>query len=176
MHELAKEYAQALFSLAAEDGAVKEYGQSLKTTCDLLDQHPQLKELIRHPGIPLSQRLQTLEQVLGELVPPRVCHFFLLLCKKNRLALLSDCLTHYQDLVTQWENALPVTVRSAVELSDEQKRRLETQLESQTGRRIRPSYQLDPQLIGGVVLEWEGKVLDGSIRQRLRKIKEVINQ
>ena len=176
MHEVAKEYAQALFSLAAEAAAVKEYGQSLTEVRALLEQNPQLNELIRHPGIPLRQRLEALERVLSPLVPPQVCNFFMLLCEKNRLATLPDCLAHYQDLLTQWENALPVAVRSAVELSDEQKRRLQTQLEKQTGRQIRLSYRLDPELIGGVVLEWEGKVLDGSIRQRLRKIKEVITQ
>ena len=71
---------------------------------------------------------------------------------------------------------MKVKIRSAVALSEDQKQRLQTKLETIHTAKVFITYEIDPSLIGGVVMETDDKVTDGSIRHRLQEVKEVIER
>ena len=66
------------------------------------------------------------------------------------------------------------SVVSAAPLSEEEKAKLVASLEKRSGRRVRPEYRVDPSLLGGLVVEMDGTRMDGSLRQRLRDVKEAM--
>ena len=73
------------------------------------------------------------------------------------------------------ERILDATVTSAVALTDEEKQRLQAALEKQSGGKVNIAYALDRELLGGLIVEIDGKILDGSVRDRLQRVKEVIS-
>ena len=176
MTERMKEYAEALFALAAETGGEKACLDGLTLTAELLADNPEYRELLASPAIPAAERAGLLEQALGEAVPETVLSFLGLLCAHGRIRELEDCLEDYRALYRESIALSTARVVSAVALSDSQRDRLRQKLETLTGRTVVLECAVDESLLGGMTVHIDGKVLDGSLRHRLQEVKEVMEQ
>ena len=99
-----------------------------------------------------------------------------LLCAKGHSALLSDSVAQLRHLYEDAIRRHTAYVVSAVPLSDEQQRRLREKLEKIGGGTVQLSCTVDESLLGGIRVELDGKVLDGSLKNRLQDVKEVMIQ
>ena len=99
-----------------------------------------------------------------------------LLCRRGRLAILEDCLKEYQELLRIFQNKAVAKVTSAVALTKEEQTRLQERLAQQSKQSVLLSCSVDPSLIGGIIVEMNGGVMDGSLRTCLEQVKEVVNQ
>ena len=99
----------------------------------------------------------------------------MLLCEKGRINCFLDAVEEYQNLLNVSKRVSNAIVTSAVALSDEEKEKLGQKLEAISNTTVKMEYVVDASLLGGVIVEIDGKVLDGSIKNRLRDIKEVMN-
>ncbi len=168
-----KEYAEALFMLAAEENAAEEYLKCLGSVEKVIDDNPDYIDLLASPAIPLEERLQAIDEAFGDF-PEHPLSFLKLLCETGNIRLLKDCICEYKRLYTESSDIVCATVYSAVELSTAQKDALCRKLEKQYGKQIDPTYLIDPSLLGGLKVEIEGKTYDGSVKRRLQDIKDVI--
>ncbi len=173
MMQTEREYAEALFMLAAEEGDVPLYQQHLHTVLDAITANPGYIDFLRSPAIPLSERLQAIEQAFGDL-PEYIVSFLKLLCENDRLPLLSACIAEFDALAMALANKTTATVYSAVALTENQKVALTAKLETLSGKTVDPTFVVEPSLIGGMRIDMEGRTYDGSIKRRLRDVKEVI--
>jgi F-type H+-transporting ATPase subunit delta len=131
---------------------------------------PELRELLRNPQLDPRTRTAALEEVLSggdELLR----NFLLLLADKGRVGELDEIAREFERLVSEEEGVLSAELTTAVELSDDDERRLLKQIEEASGRKVEATRQVDPDLIGGIVLQVGSHRLDASVRGRLERLR-----
>lgn len=176
MTEISKEYAEALFSLACETGEEVATRSALETVAKTFEEIPSFMEFLHSPAIPLRERLTMIEQNLAPHLPERVVSWLCLLCEKGRIASFPECVKEYNRLLDAKESIFTATVTSAVALTPSERTALKQKLENMSGHAVTLDCSVDPTLLGGMVVEMNGTVMDGSLRHRLRKVKEVMNR
>lgn len=176
MTEIIKEYAEALFLIAAEEGKEHEFLEEL-TECEaLFRENPEWRALLVSPTVPISERTAAIDAALAGRMHEYVVSFLKLLSERKRLSALSEALDEYRRLLEMREAVETAHVTSAVPLSETQEEALRAKLERKSGCRVRLECTVDPSILGGMIIEMDGSVMDGSIRHRLHEIKEVMNR
>ena len=102
MVQIEREYAEALFSLAAEEQAAEEYLQSLQTVKQLMADNPDYVEFLNSPAIPLSERLSSVDEAFESSMPEYVVSFLKLLCENGKVRLLSGCIDEFVKLAMEF--------------------------------------------------------------------------
>ena len=166
MQEISKEYAQALFALGCECAEESALMQSLS--------YPDYMELLASPALTMSERQGALARVLEDR-PEHVRSFLMLLCEKGHIRDFAECVKEYERLLEMRMSHVTARVCSAAELSEGQKQSLKDKLERTSHAHVTLECTVDPSLLGGVIVEMDGRVMDGSLRRRLQEIKEVIS-
>ena len=174
--ELCREYAEALYALAVENHREKEYLEALDQVVALLDENPEYMELLACPAIPRAERDGLLAQAFGSIVPEQVLSFIQLLCAHKRIRGLKDCIEEYRLIYQTAVAASTAQVISAVPLTEQEKERLAAALNARLGRTVTLECTVDESVLGGLIVRVDGMVLDGSLRHRLRTVKEVMKQ
>lgn len=174
MTETSKEYAEALYLLAAENNTTEQTRSSLHELNDLFSAQPEYLELLSSPGIAKAERVSLLQAAFSDAIDETLCSFCCLLCEKGRIRGFSECVEAFETLYQTLKSMTTAKVTSAVALTEAEKQKLEERLSAVCGKKIVAQYSIDPALIGGVIVEADGKILDGSIRRRLHEVKEVI--
>lgn len=176
MNDMSREYAEALFAIACEENAKKEYSAALDKVMGAFSENPEYMDLLICPSIPLSERISAVEEAFSGSVPEYIVYFLQLLCEKGRIQLLDNCVKEYLRLVDASEHVSVAKVTSAVELTDSEKKRLQEKLEKISGQSVIMERITDPTIMGGIIIETEGRVIDGSLRKRLQEVKDVIGR
>ena len=176
MTDLSREYAEALFALAAEIDQTKAYLEALDTAAALLADNPEYVELLACPAVSKDERDGLLAQTFGQILPEQVLSFVQLLCAHGRIRSLTDCIAEYRLLYQTAVAMSTAEVTSAVPLTEDEKKRLSETLSARFGRTVTLVCTVDESLLGGMVVRVDGKVLDGSLRSRLHAVKEVMKQ
>ncbi len=172
MNNGSSEYAKALFVLALEGGNLNLYTDCLLSIKDAVSK--EYLEYLFSPAEPLSSRLLSIEEAFSS-APEHIVSFLKLLCENGRIRQLPEFIDDFFDLKRVLENSITANVSSAVPLNDSQKSRLEAKLNSIYKKNITAVYTVDKTLIGGMKIEIDGKVLDGSTSKKLSLIKGAMN-
>ena len=176
MTGIAKEYATALFMLAGETGAEENWLSALDTVSALLEENGAYVEFLASPGIPKAERTEALSAVFSGHIPEEVVSFLQILCERGHIRSFFECAEEYRALYQAAKAMIPARVISAVPLTDEEQKRLTQKLEAMSNKTVFAEWAVDPSLLGGVVVEMDGKVLDGSLRHRLQDMKDVMDR
>lgn len=174
MTELAKEYGAALFLLAKEEDSVDACVRSMTVIDTALADNPSYATLLSSPNIPKKERTALLDEAFAAHVDRTVLSFVKLLCEKGHIRLFADCKEAFDALVTEDRRTVIAKVTSAVELTDNEKATLIERLQAMDGRTVTAVYHTDASLLGGVVVELDDRVLDGSLKRQIHRLKEVI--
>ena len=134
---------------------------------------PELRELLRNPQLDPRARAAALEDVLagGDQL---LRNFLLVLVDKGRIGELEVIAEEFERLVAEQEGVLSAELTTAVELSDDDERRLLQQIETASGRKVEATRHVDPGLIGGIVLQVGSHRLDASVRGRLDRLRRAL--
>ena len=176
MNNVAQEYGTALFMLASEEDDVETYREGLAVLKKAFLDEPDYMLFISSPSIPLTQRLESIATVFANNLCENLLSFVMLLCEKGRLDCFEDAEKTFEALYDESKRIINIKVKSAVALSDEQKSRLEEKLEQNYKSKVDTEYIVDSTLLGGVIIEADDNVIDGSLRHRMQQIKEVIGR
>lgn len=163
-------YARALYAAAKERDRLDAVRDELGDFVEAQRQVPELRELLRNPQLDQRVKASVLEELLGgeeELVR----NFLLLLAEKNRTGEIDEIAREFERLVAQEQGILDVEVTTAVELSDQEARDVIEQIEKASGRKVEATHSVDPDLIGGIVLQAGSLRLDASVRGRLNRLR-----
>ena len=174
--QIAKEYAEALFGLAAEAGDTRRIGDALKEASDMLRRYPEYMELLASPAVHKDERAKLVDEAFGPVFPEYVVSFLQLLCRRGRIRSLDACIEAYEALYRASMHTAAARITSAVALTEQEKTSLMQKLHSTYGYKVLPEYIVDASIMGGLIVEMDGRVIDGSLRRRPREIKEVINR
>ena len=172
MADLSKEYTAALFALAMENGLVDEFKNELNEIKSAIDEDYVL--ILNSPAISLGARLEIIEEAFGAKMHEYIVSFIKLLCENGEIELLPSTIDEFFALCHDLENRVTAKIYYVKEPNKAQKERLEAKLNEITGKKIDALYIKDSSLIGGIKIELDGKIIDGSISARLSNIKGVI--
>ena len=165
-------YAEALFEAARERDELEEVLSDLEEFAAALDESEELRLFYYGGQVPERQKRRAIDG-LTEGMTTSTTNFLKVLVDNGREEILDEVLGRYEQLVKEYLGRLEVAVTIAVELSQEQldglKERLESVLE---GREVILETNVDPELIGGAVFRFGGRMMDGSIRGRLESLRE----
>jgi len=175
MKETNREYAEALFQLAAENNCIENYSNALSSVRLAVEENPDYPVFLDSPSIPLSERLAAIDAAFSASMPEYVVSFLKLLVENGRIQELLSCIDEFENLRRFAQNTVTAIVYSVVELTDQQKEKLCNKLSATTGKSVTAKFSVDPSLIGGIKIEIDGKTLDGSIENHLKRIKGVIS-
>ena len=176
MLDVGKEYGSALFALACENGAAEAYATALGQIEDAFSAHPEYPLFLASPAVPLGERQEAIRAAFSTCLPEDVVSFLLLLCEKGRIACFAEAVREYRALLDASRRVSAAKVCSATPLTEAEKEKLKTKLEALCGGTVRMEYTTDASLLGGLLVEVDGKILDGSLRHRLRDVKDVMKK
>ena len=132
-------------------------------------QVPELGELLRNPQLDKRAKTAAVDAVAGE-ADPLVLNLLRLLVEKNRAGEVAQVAEEFERMAAVEEGELSVELTTAYELSDEEARAIVGQIEQRSGRKVDANRTVDPELIGGVVLQVGSRRVDASIRGRLEQL------
>jgi F-type H+-transporting ATPase subunit delta len=164
-------YARALYEAAKEQDKLDAVREELGDFVEAQRQVPELRELLRNPQLDQRLKASALEELLGG-DEALVRNFLLLLAEKNRVGEIDEIAREFDRLVAEAEGILDVELTTAVELSDEERRDVIAQIEKASGRKVEATQRVDPDLIGGLVLQAGSLRLDASVRGRLDRLRQ----
>jgi F-type H+-transporting ATPase subunit delta len=163
-------YASALFQAAKERGSLEIARDQLREFVDAVDAVPELRELLLNPQLDSADKVDALRAILAD-ADELVRNFLLLVAEKGRAAELEEIAREFEALVAAEEGVLDVELTTAVELSEDDARKLLDRIEQVSGRRLRATREVDPGLIGGFVLRAGSHRADASVRGRLERLR-----
>lgn len=170
-----KNYAAALFELAQEKGCEEEYGNALEMVGKIFEQNPKYIDLLTSPAISLSERLSALEKAFSDALPDDILSFLKLLCENLQMYAVQECILEYKSLLNNIKKVKIAKVISAVELGDAEKSALTGKLSSMTDSTVILDCTIDKSILGGIAVEVDGMVFDGTLRRRLKDVKDAMN-
>ncbi len=176
MTETIKEYASALFMLAAENEDTEMFSKCLDTIGTLIKENNDYLSFLNSPAIPLSERLFSIEEAFGKQMPEYIVSFLKLLCENGHIKALNECIEEYRELLRQLKNQAIATVFYVNPLTEAQKSALVQKLERLSKKTIEARYVEDKSLIGGIKIQLDDITLDGSLSAKLSKVKGVMEE
>lgn len=169
---LSRRYAKALFRLALEAKQEEGVGQELERFLATYNASA-LAAALNNPAFAVRDRKNVLVRVAKELkLSDLVVHFLSLLLERDRLVFIPSIVSCYRRLLDEKKGRVEARLAAAVSLEAEVLAKLGAALKKVTGKEVILHQQSDPELIGGMVLELEGRLYDGSVRTQLAKMKE----
>ncbi len=173
MEEIARVYADALFGAAKDAGKLDQIHEQLGEFADALAESRDMQLFLFSPYFSSAEKLEGLEKALSG-AEPELVNFLELLIEKHRMPVIFRIRRQFDDLWKKENKRLDVTVTSAVELDPDVVEGIGKRIEEQTGQTIELESRVDPNVLGGLVLQVGNVVLDASIRNRLEKLRKTV--
>ena len=173
MEEIAEVYARSLFEVAKEHDALDRVHDELGQFADALDEDRNLQVFLFSPYFSSEEKKRGVSSIVSD-ADERIVNFLELLAERHRMPALFRIKRAFDALWADENQLLPVTVTSAVELDEELVQDIGKRIEEQTGRRVELSSNVDPDVLGGLVLQVGNMVLDASIRNRLEQLRKQV--
>jgi ATP synthase F1 delta subunit len=173
MEEIATVYARALFDVAKEQDKLDDVREQLGAFADALSENRELQVFFFSPYFSTAEK----EDGLGRVVTgadPAILNFLKLLIEKHRMPVLFRIRATYDAMWEDENKLLPVSITSAVELDEGTVKELGERIQEQTGRKVELSSQVEPDILGGIVVQVGNSVLDASVRNRLEQLRKQV--
>ena len=165
-------YAEALFAVAAAEGDLAAVEDELFRFAQALRSDDQLGSTLADQGVPVSRRQQVVEDLLGGKASATTPALVSMVVGAGRTTDLPAIVDALVERSAASRNKSVATVRSAIDLTAEQRNRLASAINTRTGRDVEIRVVIDPTVLGGVVTEIGDDIIDGSVRRRLNQLRE----
>ena len=169
---VSREYAEALFDVAVAEGSADDLLADFDALESLLSVDDTLMRLLSSPMEVDEVKQRVVERTFEGRSTGVFRRLIRLLLRKNRILYLPSIIATYRKMLDASKGILDATVTSARPIVEDQERRLRNALERMTGRSVRVRRTIDPRLIGGFMVRYEGRVIDFSVRHRLDSLKD----
>ena len=168
-------YAQALLDAAHEQDSLPVVRDEFAQFAAALRESDELAALLRNPQVDSRAKGDVLDAVLAG-ADEAFRNFVHLLVDKNRIGQVLEIYDEWERLLAAEERILEVELTTAVELSDKEAAEIVAQIEAAAGRKVEASRNVDPDLIGGLILQAGSRRVDASVRGRLNDLREQLLQ
>ena len=173
---VAAQYAEAALDLASAAGGdtADAVGRDLLLINQLIEQDRQFATVLELPSVNAEEKKELLKTVLKGKVNDLTLHLLDLLADKRRLEVLAPLEQEYREMLNKKNNLVSASLVSSEKLSDQAVANIKARLTEHLGKRLELDVQVDPSLIGGVVLRLGDQVIDGSLKGQLKAIEKAL--
>lgn len=165
-----RRYAEAAFEVATRDNAVEQWRSELETAAAIVGE-PKVGRALANPSTPLEERTATAEATFSKIVSRPVLNLIELMLRRGRIEQLPHLAEEFRRLDNQRQGITLATATSASPLSPDEVRALTERMEQYTGGRIELDVTVDPSLLGGLIVRVGDRLIDGSVRSRLERLR-----
>jgi len=173
MEEIATVYARSLFEVAKEQDKLDVVRDQLGAFVDALNETRELQVFFFSPYFSTQEKKDGLDRAVTD-ADPVVLNFLQLLIEKHRMPVIFRVRANYDALWEDENRLLPVQITSAVELDEGIVKQLGDRISEQTGRKVELSSRVEPDILGGIVVQVGNSVLDASVRNRLEQLRRQV--
>ena len=173
MEEIAAVYARSLFEVASEQDKLDVVRAQLGAFADALDETRELQVFFFSPYFSTQEKKDGLERAVSD-ADPVVLNFLELLIEKHRMPVIFRVRAEYDRTWEEENKLLPVEITSAVALDEGIVEQLGNRIGEQTGRKVELSARVEPDILGGIVVQVGNSVLDASVRNRLDQLRRQV--
>jgi F-type H+-transporting ATPase subunit delta len=166
----ARRYAEAAFQVALRDDTLETWRSELDAAAALVSDERALK-VLANPAIPAEGRAEVVRQLLKGRISQPVENLIQLLLRRGRIEELPRVAAEFRRLDDDRQGIIRATATSAAPLTPDDVRVLTARLEQSTGGRIALDVQVDPSVLGGLVVRVGDRLIDGSVRGRLERLR-----
>ena len=164
-----RRYAEAAFDIALRDGTVETWRRELDTAAETVAVD-ELMRVLANPAIPFERRAAVVDRVFESLSQP-VRNLVKLLLRRGRIEQLPRVAAEFRRLDDKHNGIVHATATSAAPLKPDEVKAITARLEELTGARVELATDVDPDLLGGVVVRVGDRLIDGSVRGRLERLR-----
>jgi ATP synthase F1 delta subunit len=175
MEEIANVYARSLFEVARDHDVLDRVREELVEFTDALDESHDLRVFFFSPYFTSQEKRDGIDQILDD-ADEHFTRFLGLLAEKHRMPIVYRVRTAFEELWADENRLLEASVTSAVELDESVVRRIGEQIEQQTGRRVDLTSEVDPDVLGGLVVRVGNTIMDASVRSRLERLRRQVTR
>jgi F-type H+-transporting ATPase subunit delta len=173
--KISNRYAQALMQQAIADNKLSVVAENITTLSDTCKKNKDLHNVLVNPVINTDQKLKALLAIFHGF-DATVQNFIKLVCTKNRENILEDISDAFLTLYRSHQGIEKVTVQSAAPINEQDQQSIKQFVKQKTGaREIELHTEINPSVIGGLVIKFGDNLLDTSISAKLRKLKKELN-
>lgn len=174
---IARRYGRALFELAKESGQVADVARQLGAFAEAFEASAELREIDVLPSLQGSDRRAIVEALGARLgANDLTTRTVAMIAERQRLSLLPDLVRVVEAMSDDHLGVLRGTVTSAVKLEEGFRSQIKQKIESATGKKVLLAFDEDPRLIAGIVTQIGDRVIDGSVRGKLKTLAESLHQ
>lgn len=169
-------YGQSLYDLATEENLTDQLLEEMEMVKGIFAENPDYIRLLSEPSIPRQERLKLVDDAMRGQVHPYLLNLLKLLLENNLLRDFGACFRKYRDSYNKAHGITEAVVTSAVPLTQEQAAQLTEKLVQITGRKILLTQRVDETVLGGLRVEADGMLMDGTVTGRLRDIRRKVSE
>lgn len=169
-------YASALFELAEREGALDEYASLIHAVADMYRDTPEFRLFLETPRVSLDDKKAVIRKVFGGSTPELFLRYLLVVIEKRRFRLLPEIDLAYREHVDEKEGRVRASVTLAHSADAELRQQIGRELSELFDREVVATYKEDADLLGGIVIRVGDRVMDGSVRRRLRDLKQTLRE
>ena len=168
----AHRYARAFFQLSDQRSELQTIDQDFIKLCGLLDKHPEISHLVLNSTISRVEKEDFIDKVMGQDISKLLINFVKLLIRKKRFDGIRSIQKEFHSLYEKKKGIQEVVVVTAVPLSPSNEEKLKSVLKKKLHAEIRLVAEIDPAMIGGIILRMAGKEINTSFQGRLFEIRQ----
>ena len=176
MTEVGTVYGGALYELAVSENMSGAISEELTVLRESFDREPDFIRLLGAPNLSKQERCQILDDSFRGKIAPYTLNFLKILTEKGYIRHFPHCCDAYMSRYYEDNGILPVTVITAVSMTDAQTEKLCQKLRAITGKNILLHSRVEPGTLGGVRLEYDGRQLDDTVANRLQSIRDLLKK
>ena len=174
---ISKRYARAFFEIAGEEKKLEQYYNELHQFSSMMAENKDLGGFLANPIFEQDVKKQVLEKIIGKMtLSPMTVNFLKLLVDKNRIDVLPDIDTCYRLMMDEALQKTRVTVKTAFPLSADMQQYIMSNLKKLTGREAEVTVEDDKSLLGGIVIGVGDTLYDGSIKNQLNNMRNLLGE
>ena len=166
---ISKTYGDALFEVAAEEDKLESHLEEVEAVLDVLKENEEYIKIIGYPRIPVEEKKAMIESAFKDKVSDDMVGFLTVIVEKGRFSKI--------ERVHEAEKIGTAEIKSAVELSEAQKKAVEDKLLTTTQyKKIIAKYSVDESLIGGMVIRIGDRIVDSSVKTKLETMARELSK
>lgn len=169
-----KIYSEAVFELANEQDRADEIKDELDSLAKVFNDNPELGKLLSAPTVSMGEKLDIVEKLFKGKVSDTSYNLLCVVTEKGRARLVPLIAEDYRNRWYEMKNIAEVKVTSSMPLSDGLKAKLKAKLEKVWGKSVILTEKVDPDIMGGIVVNYGNTMMDGSVKSKLEAIQKQI--
>lgn len=168
---IAVPYAKALFDLSVEKNVLEETMKDMQVVADLIESSKDFRMMLKSPVVSVAKKKAVFNRIFGNVLSKLTFSFLFIIIRKKREAYIGDIAFAFIELYQDYKGILITNFKTAVPATDDIRKKVLELMKPQSKGTVELIEEVDAELIGGFILQWKDRQIDGSISRQLRRLQ-----